>query len=209
MVKFKEVFYEMAYPSTFSFEEFENIKSYAGKQKYAAQHLKRLGSGSSRVVYQIDDEKVLKLAKNEKGLRQNQTEMDWGLQQYGTVAKVYDYDDENLYWLEMQLAKKLTVADFKKITGITFQEYTGFIYTLNAKHKDPNYQPKNPERYEELYEDNEFCYSMASMILDYDMPTGDLMRKNSYGVVEQNGEEDVVLVDFGLDNQTYYDYYAR
>ena len=57
-------FIKEAYPESFSFEEFNNIRSYNGKLKYANQRLKKISSGSSRVVYQVDNERVLKIAKN-------------------------------------------------------------------------------------------------------------------------------------------------
>lgn len=208
-MRFKLFLKEMAYPQSFSFEEFNNISSYAGKQKYASERLKRLGSGSARVVYQIDDEKVLKLAKNRKGIAQNEVELDWGLQSYGTVAKVYEADEERFYWLEMQLAKKLNVSDFKQITEVSWNDYITFLDILESKHNNARYKStdKGEQLFEELYE-NEFCSSMASMILDYDMPFGDLRRKNSYGIVKNDGREDVVLVDFGLDKGVHYEYYS-
>ena len=126
-MRFKDLFNEMAYPQSFSFEEFNTISTYAGKQRYAEKHLKRLGSGSARVVYQIDDEKVLKLAKNRKGLAQNEVELDWGLQQYGTVAKIYESDEDKFYWLEMQLAKKLNVSDFESINEVSWKDYIKFL----------------------------------------------------------------------------------
>ena len=49
---------------------------------------------------------------------------------------------------------------------------------------------------------------MASMIGDYDMPIGDLRRKNSYGIVKNDGREDIVLVDFGLNKDVHYKYYS-
>ena len=60
---------EMAYPTSFNMGEFKSIKSYKGKLDYAKQHLLgKLGAGSSRAVFKVDDEKVLKIALNEKGL---------------------------------------------------------------------------------------------------------------------------------------------
>jgi mRNA-degrading endonuclease RelE of RelBE toxin-antitoxin system len=46
------------YPETFSFQQLEDIGSYAGKLRYAETHLQKLASGSARVVYKVDDTKV-------------------------------------------------------------------------------------------------------------------------------------------------------
>ena len=84
------------YPSSFDMGTFKSLKSHAGRNRYAQEHLQRLSSGSSRIVYKIDDEKVLKLAKNDKGIAQNEVEIEYG--QYpdidDVVAKIFDYDDE-------------------------------------------------------------------------------------------------------------------
>ena len=80
---------EMAYPSTFDMKEFKAIRTFVDRVNYCNSILKYLGRGSSRMVYEIDDEKVLKLAYNNKGIAQNRAEADWMLERYGIFAKVY------------------------------------------------------------------------------------------------------------------------
>ena len=66
-----------AMDNTFSFDELSSIKALSKRVLYCKQHLGNpIGNGSSRMVFQIDDEKVLKLAKNRKGLAQNNVEAD-------------------------------------------------------------------------------------------------------------------------------------
>ena len=69
---------EMAYPATFDMSVFKSLNSFQSRIEYCASRLKRLGAGSSRIVYQIDDEKCLKLAKNQKGVAQNLAEIEFG-----------------------------------------------------------------------------------------------------------------------------------
>jgi hypothetical protein len=106
---------EMAYPASFNFDEFRQLRTFAERVKYCEQHLKRLSSGSSRIVYIVDDEKVLKLAKNKKGIAQNEVEIRLGTEPYYTCfANVYEYD-ENALWVEMeycQKAKKVILNQF-------------------------------------------------------------------------------------------------
>lgn len=96
---------EMAYPTSFNMEEFKNIRSFAGIVAYCRKHLTRIAEGSSRMVFKIDDEKVLKLAKNRKGLGQNKAEADMGYNEgyFTCIAHVSDYDD-NYMFVEMELA---------------------------------------------------------------------------------------------------------
>ena len=77
--------------------EFLNIKSFSGKMKYANERLTRIGSGTGRVVYDIDGEKVLKLAKNPKGIAQNEAEAGAGYYRdtQHIVTVVFDSADDD------------------------------------------------------------------------------------------------------------------
>ena len=92
---------EMAYPVSFNMEEFKTLTTFAQRIKYCSARLPRIGAGSSRIVFQIDDEKCLKLAKNQKGIAQNEAEDDGYVQSLDFVAKVYEVHPQ-YHWLEMQ-----------------------------------------------------------------------------------------------------------
>ena len=62
---------EMAYPVGFNMKTLISLPSFAKRLQYCMQYLKKIGAGSSRVVFAVDNEKVLKVAKNEKGIEQN------------------------------------------------------------------------------------------------------------------------------------------
>lgn len=207
MVSFAKHLQE-AYPQNFSFEEFNNIRSYNGKLKYTNERLKKLSSGSSRVVYQVDDEKVLKIAKNKKGLAQNETEADWSKDAYDVTAKVFETSPD-FFWVEMELAKKLTPTRFKQLTNISIPDMQTAMRVLRERMRPiRNLAPAklSPEAEKELYE-NEFYLDIERFIADYDMETGDFGRLNSYGEVIRDGQPKVVLVDFGVTQQTWNDYY--
>lgn len=196
------------YPENFSFEEFNNIRSYNGKLKYATERLRKISSGSSRVVYQVDNEKVLKIAKNKKGLAQNETEADWSKYAYDVTAKVFETSPD-FFWVEMELAKKLTPTRFKQLTNISIQDMQTAMRALKNRMRPTKFSTfakLSPEQEAEIYE-NEFYMDLERFIVDYDMETGDFGRLNSYGEVIREGEAKVVLVDFGVSQQTWNDYY--
>lgn len=109
------------YPQSFSMDVFKSLPSFSKRIQYCQQHLRRIASGSSRIVYDIDGKVVLKLAKNKKGIAQNEAESGDAYMHntYGCFADVYDVDENNL-WIEMQMARKAKTSDFKKITGFDF-----------------------------------------------------------------------------------------
>ena len=39
------------------------------------------------------------------------------------------------------------------------------------------------------------------------MPIGDLCKLDSYGIVNRNGKQYIVLIDYGLTNKIFDDYY--
>jgi hypothetical protein len=199
------------YPTHWDVEEFKKLTSFNARIKYCEANLQRISSGSSRIVYKIDDEKVLKLAKNRKGLAQNETEIEYS-QYYdlsGVLAKVYEYDTGNL-WVEMELARKVRVSDFKKITGFTFKEFEMAIHnygidTGNGRNSIGK-MPLDKNIQEKMWED-EFVYGIFDYIGNYGIPVGDLMRLSTYGIVKGDNDERIVIIDYGLTSDVYTSYY--
>jgi hypothetical protein len=194
------------YPASFNKQEFEKIKSFQGKLNYAVTHLRKIASGSARTVFAIDDKKALKIAKNKKGLAQNAVEMEAYLQQYEITARVFDKDQNNDFWLEMELAKKLSPKRFKEITGVSIEETSQYARYKESLHRRGRSAFGQPDNFESL-ENNEFLIDLMSLMMDYDMPAGDLGRLSSYGEISRDGKPYVVLVDFGLTNTVYDDFY--
>lgn len=215
MKSFQHYINEMAYPVSFSFEEFNKINSYNGKLKYANERLKKISSGSARVVYMVDDEKVLKIAKNKKGLGQNSIESDWGLQRMSDiVAKIFNTNDDH-FWVEMELAKKITPNRFKQLSGMSVNEVQDILRvmeTLNnvSKRKYLNREQVNQlqNEFDEKVNNSEFLTSLTDMIINFGMKyPGDFGRVNSYGEVLRDGTPTLVLVDFGLTESVWEDFY--
>lgn len=193
------------YPTGFNKSEFEKIKSFQGKLNYAVTHLKKIASGSGRAVFKIDDSKALKIAKNKKGLAQNGVEAEAYMQNYDIVTRTYD-KDQNDFWIEAELAKKLTPTRFKQLTGVSLDDADKFIRHEHLKHtghKQPFFKMDNIEE----MQNNEFLIDVISLMHDYDMPSGDLGRLSSYGEVIRDGKPKVVIVDSGLTNSVFNDFY--
>lgn len=199
------------YPSTFDMEHFKTLTKFAERVRYCEEHLKKIASGSSRIVYMIDNIKVLKLAKNKKGIAQNEVEIEYG--QYNDisdiVAQIFDYDEENSFWVEMELATKVKKSDFKTIVGYSFEDYQVAIhnYGVDSGNSKGFKYDIDKELADGMWE-NEFMYEMFSFIGNYSVPTGDLERLNSYGVVKRDGQDKIVLIDYGITHKVYSTYYS-
>jgi hypothetical protein len=202
------------YPKSFSMEEFNNIPSYRGKVKYANDRLKKLGAGSSRVVFQIDNNKVLKLAKNGKGLAQNEVETDGYFGQMDITANIIDYDDKHdmPYWVEMELAIPINrnKKKLEHLLGLSLEELESFLIANNPNSRGPSYRSYkiSQERMDELWE-HEYASQLVDLVGNIDMEVGDLVRPSSWGIVNRGGKDEPVLIDFGFTNNVRANYYAR
>lgn len=198
----KSIMDEMAYPTSFNFNELKNIKSFSGKVKYVQYHLgKKIGKGSSRAVFRVDDEKVLKVALNKRGLIQNESEAQPFKQNYGITAKVFDADPDDI-WVEMELAKKVNPRRFEELAGVSIkdlQHYLSYRNWLNDPKERAKYSMNIDPDLKATMDENEFVSDLTNLIADYAYPMpGDFGRISTYGEVTREGEPTLVLVDFGL-----------
>ena len=229
-----QIITEMAYPTAFSFEELNNLRTYAAKKRYLESHLERISSGSSRIVYRVDDEKVIKLAKNRKGLAQNEVEADKNTYPCNAFAKVFECDD-NYYWIEMEVARKPLKSEIKKLYGVPFEYITDFIKKTYKNRGQDIYKHRwittNSRNFDRFWNDfweaedgNEtLFFDISQKLIDflveidtyfgdnyvYWSDVSDWMRLANWGIVTRNGEEHLVVIDNGLNDDVYDSYYSR
>lgn len=198
---------EADYPADFDFAAFKKLPSFAARLKYVKARLPKVAQGSSRAVFVADPNTVIKVAMNPKGIAQNETEADIGrFADSYPVAKVLDVGDHGI-WLEMERAVKATPKVFAQLAGMTLKKFeTIFRYYGSVKRGRSVYS--KPARYDELMDGNEFLQRVQALIDDYDMPPGDVVRISSWGIVTREGNQTLVLIDFGLTNTVYNDFYA-
>lgn len=179
----------------------KNLRSFAKRVNYFNMSLPRIASGSGRVVYDINDQYVLKVAKNEKGIAQNEVEIN--ISSYNDtrdiVTKVLDSDDNNT-WVIVEKGKKLTERRFKEIVGFDFKLLD---YALKNQFGGNHYDVPL-----DVFE-NEFYIELADLISNYKANFFDLGRLSSFGEVIRYGKPTVVAVDYGLNDEVYMSYYDR
>lgn len=198
------------YPASFDMETFKSLKTFKDRIEYCNKHLEKLGSGSSRTVFKIDENKCLKLAKNAKGIAQNETEITWGNDYYfkNILCWAFDSHPDGL-WVEMELARKVKPSEFKNIVG--FDVYTVGMYLMNFYNENNgkiSYNNIDPKIKEQLAE-NEFVSKICDFVLSSDIHVGDFKRISSYGIVKRDGQEELVIIDYGLSHDTLKKHYTR
>lgn len=212
--KLAESIIREAADDSFSLQELSSIRSFAKRMAYCKQHLgQTIGRGSSRAVFQIDDDKCLKLAMNNKGIAQNGAENDWYKDKLGCFPHIIETTDDNS-WIVMEYVLPAKEQDFQQCLGMTWKEFQQFInsafyYTKGNDVRRSIYMPIERERLDKMIEDNEDLYSIYEFIGNYDAGRGDLLRLASYGMALRNGEPTIVILDHGLTDDIYNDYYRR
>lgn len=199
----------------FSLEKLNEFNSFAARKRYVESNLPRISAGgSSRLVYDMGDNKVLKLAANQKGLAQNYNEASIGTDNYfngTTVTEVYDAHPDD-FWIVSEKATRLTPTQFKNITDVSIEDTGTFLHQKYDENRGGRlarqYKTFSDEKYEELNE-NEFLMNMVDLMYNYDIVSGDLGRISSYGLVNKNGTPTVVLLDYGSNTDTIKQHYSR
>lgn len=201
---------EANYPLHFNIEDFKAIKTFKGKKQYALDHLgKQIGAGSSRVIFKIDDHTVIKIAKNAKGLAQNEAESEGFKQNYDIIARVYDIDNDDM-WIEMEYAKKITPARFKELSGgMSLDDVIIYLKIQKGSFPyDKNDSYEKNRNFIDKYKSNEFIQKLHDFVFSYDYPVpGDFGRISTYGEVMRDGKPRVVLIDFGATEDVVSSYY--
>lgn len=206
-----------AQDDTFNLDELSSIYSFRGRYNYCVQHLgKHVGKGSSRAVFQIDDEKVLKLAINDKGIAQNEQEgqKDCYLEQLDVVPKLFETDDD-YKWIISEFVLPAKTQDFRVCLGVDENTFYRFIITDWVERcgtsRDRQYQAHNMlpnEKFEQLLE-NENLMPWDDYIGNYRPAFGDMVAKRNYGMTLRDGNPTIVLLDSGLTEEIYDKFYRK
>ena len=161
-----------------------------------------LGRGSARRVFAIGSDKVVKLAKDKRGLAQNKIEAFAGNDSFASeiLAEVYDYDAVDFAWIiaerltpledgEESIAEELIGVpwtDIKKMLGVKDDELE-HSYTSWA---EPNLKfMKNFES---------FLHRYAGLL------EGDIAKTSSWGIKKDGS---LALLDYGITRKAFKEMY--
>lgn len=198
---------ETPLPDTWDDALFDERVPFAKRVRYAMERAAKTGVGSSRVAFTIPYEgrqTVLKIAKNPKGMAQNEAEVemlnDYYLRSLGIVIPMIDYDEKNNRptWIHMELAGKAKDADFKKVCGGSLKDL--MTYAVNITGKKGWFGGDASK----ILDDNEFASAFVDLVGSYDMPLGDFARLANWGVFD--GQP--VIIDMGLSNDVMKQHYS-
>lgn len=191
-------------------------------------NLYKLGEGASRVVFQIDDETVIKIEKD-KGLvtqRQNDQEVnafrncDDKMKEF--MVQIYDWDKNHVYplWIISEQVLTATYADFPKILGIdfgsyvssedirqmnqdmkTYSKYPGKTinnYSFNLMDFLESYGDDDLELYYSQIKTNPWLKELYTLLQKNIVKYWELENIENWGLVKRNGQPKLIILDFGI-----------
>lgn len=171
------------------------------------KNLKLIGEGSSRFVYRLDDESVIKIAKNEAGQEQNGLELLILKEKFiNSPFPKYKYNNENKelaveYINAFHYNNDDSYEIFEKVFGMKFLDFinllefvsTGDTYLLETKYSKLKKESK------------EFIINLSTIIIKYNLSI------NEFYCIDQFGfkNEKIYCIDFGLSEQLKDKYYEN
>jgi hypothetical protein len=198
---------EMALPSDWDPTMFGHDKTFKSRVEYAKQRAPKIGGGSSRVAFIIPDngrETVLKVAKNKKGVAQNEAEVDILTDGYvgkmDIVIPLIDYDRENPQptWLQTELAQKASEKKLCQIMkcGALWQLAAYADNQIGNRSWGINYAKQHLETLspedQEIF--HEYANQLADLVSSTPLKMADFGRAANWGLY--NGKP--VVIDLGF-----------
>lgn len=216
---------EVPLPPDWDPEKLNLRQTYKNRLNYALERAKRLGTGSSRVAMTIEYEgrpTVLKVAKNAKGLAQNEAEIeilkDGYVGKLPIVIPLIDYDKENRrpVWIQTELAQKIREPALRKLLHTPrlwfLTDYVALLLGKSKKHKpgtkaesmkssyfkdymwDGGHKPT--EKDWEIFA--EYGNEIADLVGSSTIEIGDLSSANNWGIYNNRP----VIIDLGFTEET-------
>lgn len=199
-MKIKDLF-ESPIPDHWDNSVFIGKSSFKARLAYAKKMAQRLGAGSSRVAFEIEYQgrpTILKLAKNKKGLSQNEEEVnilnDYYIRNLEITIPLIDYDERHVQpqWIHTEKAEKMTPTKFQEFFGVDAKTVLRFS-EYHIYGKPPLYRDTYIELGKILLE-NEYVQKLTELIMNTFIIPDDLTRLENWGIYKNHP----VVIDLGF-----------
>ena len=207
---------EMALPADWDPAALGHDKTFKSRLEYALERAPKLGAGTSRAAFVIPDqgrETVLKIAKNKKGMAQNEAEVD--ILEDGYIGKMdiviplIDYDRTNPtpVWIQTEKANKLNKKRLEQLLycdelDYGIQDFMSAVYNVLGQRK--NWMPTMKQIKQDLEDTTmsqeeidiffEYVNEVAMLISSSSLLIDDLYNTGNWG--EYKGRP--VIIDLGF-----------
>lgn len=157
---------------------------------YCSDKLEKIGMDSSRIIYHLSDNTVIKVAYNSDGIFSNRHESNPRFAELSPFARIIETGDNGLYSI-MEYAQPLTYEDCVEIFGFTFEQINTWLrYYIH------------PEEEEELpyftnLLENQFFIDLKTALDENIIRPKELFFISAWGYLNENGVKRPVIVEYG------------
>lgn len=159
--------------------------------RFDLPNLKKISQGSDRVVYDLGNGMVLKVAKTARGFAQNSVERDWYLSDNGLLPELYE---TGLNYNVMRKVEPLKKTDMVQTYDVDGNEL-GKVKVSEMFKDFATITQVDVDSYDESYQAVLYKYGLIDY-MNYNMMWGDVKRIKNWG---RDGEN-VVHIDGGTFN---------
>jgi hypothetical protein len=177
---------------SFSFDTLNSITDPMKRYEYCKSKLQEIGIGSSRVVFKLNDQTVLKIVhpKNpQAGLAQNQGETE-KCEAAGQIAATVHNHAPDYSWIVMDIGRKLDSAAFQRLTKIDWDTY---VSAMKAYFRPKDASDEN-RRDLQVAQNLPFFKNLLAAAQQCQLVVGDLINIANWAII--NGHPK--LIDFGF-----------
>ncbi len=208
---------------SFNLNHFKSLRGNLAKIAYASKILPHMGEGSSRTVFAVSGDKALKIAKNQKGIGQNEAEVNMFLEMQRRgfekiLATAIDYDPKYT-WVLSEVVRPLSYS--KKTDAQLFEQKIGMsfdIFALIIEHMRSGLQKAPTVAHERLFltqntfQEMQKAVENPSALLEalhfavnnLGLDPMDLVTLQHYGIASDGR---IVLLDYGYTEDVKLRYY--
>jgi hypothetical protein len=189
----------------FNMDQFKAEQGLDQKMRYLQSTLKQIGEGSSRTVFQLDNEFVIKMAKNPAGVGQNKAEatvctIDKGLELFAKVAE----PGQGYEWLKSEFAAPISEEQFQQFTSIPWKTFTLAMFAAFPEKIKSGQASSQSQQALQSLANNQWFKRVLNVMKGCKYEPGDMTKLDSWGTV--NGR--AVVVDSGFTEAVQQAFYA-
>lgn len=165
-----------------------------------------ISRGTSRYVFQIDDERVIKVARNDKGIAQNREEVRSCSNKLDLFPKIFDAD-RGYMWIVCEYVLPADEDDFIYTMGMQWDYFIRFLNDCYNLYKRKMNIGTNEKKIEKIISKRPMLQELIKYLNSGNIPYGDLMKIENWGLAKRNGRAYLVLLDHGITEEIFNNHY--
>lgn len=214
-MRIQDILSEAPLPDDWDKAIYNPLVAFKKRVEYAKERAEKIGQGSSRIAFIIDyqgRQTVLKVAKNRKGMAQNQVESDILSDGYfgrlSCLIPIIDYDETSSSptWVHTEKAEKANEKTILRLLGLAVNPdiyFRDLYYYIDSERRGVDTYHKN--LMDDVREENEYLADLYDLFMNSRLEPADITIAANWGVYQGRP----VLIDVGYDDVVRSTYYAR